>query len=483
MNLKKIIQELDAVAFSGDENLQISSLTFDSRQVGSGALFVAIRGTQTDGHRFISQALEAGAAAIVCEKELPASPVPAAWVQVPDSRLALALMASAFYNHPSRDLQLIGVTGTNGKTTIVTLLHQLHTILGYKSGLLSTIRVKIGEEERPATHTTPDPLQINAYLREMVDNGCEYCFMEVSSHAVAQERTAGLDFDGGVFTNLTRDHLDYHSSFSDYLNAKKRFFDNLPRGSFALVNADDKHGKVILQNCPAEPHRFSLRSLCDFTGRIIVMHLEGTGMMVNETEVWVKLPGMFNASNLLAVYGVSILLGHHREEVIQALSQLRPVEGRFEMYHSGRGPTALVDYAHTPDALEHVLETIHEVNVQGGKIITVVGAGGNRDRGKRPVMAKIAAEASEMLILTSDNPRDEDPEAILDDMMEGIPDTLRDRTLRIADRQEAIRTACMMAGERDIILVAGKGHEKTQEIKGEKFPFDDLEILKQNLKA
>jgi UDP-N-acetylmuramoyl-L-alanyl-D-glutamate--2,6-diaminopimelate ligase len=409
--------------------------------------------------------------------------VPAVWIQVPDSRRALAMLASAYYGHPSRALQLVGVTGTNGKTTIVTLLHQLHTLLGYKSGLLSTIRVKIGEENRPATHTTPDPIQINATLREMVDNGCEYCFMEVSSHAVDQERTAGLDFNGGIFTNLTRDHLDYHAGFNEYLKAKKRFFDQLSPEAFALVNADDKHGKVMLQNCQAGRYCFSLRSQCDFTGKISEMHLEGTAMLINDNEVWVKLPGRFNASNVLSVYGAAILLGHHREEVIQAISQVNPVEGRFEMFHSERGPTALVDYAHTPDALEHVLETIHEVNVKGGEIITVVGAGGNRDRGKRPEMARIAAESSSKLILTSDNPRDEDPEAILDDMMKGIPENLHDRTLRIVSRQEAIRTACMMAKGEDIILVAGKGHEKTQEIKGKKLAFDDMEVLKQNLKA
>jgi UDP-N-acetylmuramoyl-L-alanyl-D-glutamate--2,6-diaminopimelate ligase len=483
LKLKEIIHELDNIAVSGEENPHVTTLTFDSREVREGALFVAIRGTQADGHRFISQAIQAGAVAIVCEDEPAGTPVPAVWIQVPDSRRALAMMASAYYGHPSRALQLVGVTGTNGKTTIVTLLHQLHTLLGYKSGLLSTIRVKIGEENRPATHTTPDPIQINATLREMVDNGCEYCFMEVSSHAVDQERTAGLEFNGGIFTNLTRDHLDYHAGFNEYLKAKKRFFDQLSPEAFALVNADDKHGKVMLQNCQAGHYCFSLRSLCDFTGKISEMHLEGTAMLINDDEVWVKLPGRFNASNVLSVYGAAILLGHHREEVIQAISQVNPVEGRFEMFHSDRGPTALVDYAHTPDALEHVLETIHEVNVKGGEIITVVGAGGNRDRGKRPEMARIAAESSNKLILTSDNPRDEDPEAILDDMMEGIPENLRDRTLRIVSRQEAIRTACMMAKGEDIILVAGKGHEKTQEIKGKKLAFDDMEMLKQNLKA
>lgn len=483
MTLNEIIQDLKIIHRSGEGNPLVGAVAFDSRQVGRGDLFVAVRGGKADGHLFISQAVEAGAAVIVGEEKPPEKTGKTAWLQVPDSRHALALLAAAFYGYPSRELQLVGITGTNGKTTIVTLLHQLHSHLGYKAGLLSTIRVKIGEEDRAATHTTPDPVQINAFLREMVDTGCEYCFMEVSSHAVDQERTAGLSFTGGVFTNLTRDHLDYHPDFNAYLTAKKRFFDQLSAGSFALVNADDKHGQVMLQNCRADPYRYSLRSLCDFTGKISEMHLEGTGMIVNDMEVWVNLPGRFNASNLLAVYGVSVLLGHHREEVIQALSQMKPVEGRFQIYHSARGPAAVVDYAHTPDALEHVLETLHEVNVKGGQIITVVGAGGNRDRGKRPAMSRIAAERSQKVILTSDNPRDEDPEKILDDMMEGIPEQWRDRALRIVNRREAIRTACMLAREDDIILVAGKGHEKTQEIRGEKLPFDDMENLQLNLKG
>jgi UDP-N-acetylmuramoyl-L-alanyl-D-glutamate--2,6-diaminopimelate ligase len=483
LTLNELIRELKIVGRSGDGNPEVGSVVFDSRQVGKGDLFVAVRGGQADGHRFIPQALESGASVIVGEEVPPQQPGGVVWIQVPESRRALALLASAFYGHPSGQLQLVGVTGTNGKTTIVTLLHQLHGLLGYKAGLLSTIRVKIGEEVRSATHTTPDPVQINQTLRAMVDAGCEYCFMEVSSHAVDQERTAGLQFTGGVFTNLTRDHLDYHPDFSAYLNAKKRFFDQLSSGSFGLVNADDKHGRVMLQNCAADHYCYSLRSLCDFTGKISEMHLEGTGMMINEKEVWVNLPGRFNASNLLAVFGVSVLLGHHREELINALSQLKPVEGRFQVHHSEQGPAAVVDYAHTPDALERVLETLQEVNVKGGQIITVVGAGGNRDKGKRPAMARIAAEGSHKVILTSDNPRDEDPEAILDDMMGGIPDQLHDRALRIVSRREAIRTACMLARAGDIILVAGKGHEKTQEIMGEKFPFDDMEILTQTLKG
>ena len=483
MNLKEIIQELEIVGMTGKENLDIPGITFDSREVRSGDLFVAIRGTHSDGHRFIDQALTAGAGVIVCEDD-PSSPeTGAVWIRVTDSRKALALLSSAFHGYPSRELHLVGITGTNGKTTIASLLYQMHTQLGFKSGLLSTIQVFIGEETRPATHTTPDPLQINAYLREMVDYGCEYCFMEVSSHAIDQERIEGLEFNGGVFTNLTRDHLDYHKDFKDYLTVKKRFFDQLTGDAFALVNGDDKNGKVMLQNCKAEAHTYSLRSLCEFRGKINEMHMEGSSIEINGEEVWIKLPGRFNASNLLCVYGVSVLLGQHPEDVIKGISQVNPVSGRFETFHSEKGTIGIVDYAHTPDALQNVLDTIREVNVTGGEIITVLGAGGNRDRGKRPNMARIAAETSHKVILTSDNPRDEDPEAILNEMMAGIPPGLQERTMRIESREEAIRTACIIAGDHDIILVAGKGHERTQEIRGEKVAFDDMEILKMNLKG
>ncbi len=483
MKLNEIIQELEIIGLTGKQDLEIPGIVFDSREVKEGSLFVAVRGHQADGHLFIEGAVEAGADVIVCEKEPPTPAPKAVWIQVSDSRKALALMASTFYGNPSRELHLVGITGTNGKTTIATLLHQLHSFMDFKSGLLSTIQVLVGSVPRPATHTTPDPLQINAYLREMVDEGCEYCFMEVSSHAIDQERIGGLEFNGGVFTNLTRDHLDYHKDFKEYLNVKKRFFDQLPAEAFALVNSDDKNGKVMLQNCQAEPHTFSLRSIADFRGKINEMHLEGSALTINDEEVWIKLPGRFNAENLLCVYGASVLLGQHPEDVIKGISQLSPVAGRFQTYRVGEGATGVVDYAHTPDALQNVLDTIHEVNVKGGEIITVVGAGGDRDRGKRPQMARIAAGASHKVILTSDNPRNEDPELILDDMMEGIPQGLLDRTLRIVSREEAIRTACIMAGEKDIILVAGKGHEKTQEVMGKKRPFDDLEILKKNLKG
>ena len=483
MQLSEIIEGVELSSRSGDQDPRIGKITFDSRQVEEGDLFVAVRGLQADGHQFIHRALQSGAAAVVCQEPVQGSIPGVPLLQVPDSRKALAQMAAAFYGHPSRELSLVGVTGTNGKTTIATLLHQMHVLMGFRAGLLSTIQVMVGEESHPATHTTPDPLQINGLLRKMVDHACEYCFMEVSSHAIDQERIGALEFNGGIFTNLTRDHLDYHKDFKEYLEVKKRFFDHLPENAFALVNRDDKNGQVMLQNCRAEHHDYSLRSLCDFRGKIKEMHLEGSSLEINGHEVWVKLPGRFNAENLLCAFGASVLLGHRSDEVLAALSELNPVAGRFETFRSGNGTTAIVDYAHTPDALQNVLGTIREVNVTDGEIITVVGAGGNRDRGKRPLMARIVAESSHKVILTSDNPRDEDPESILDEMMQGIPKGLLDRTMRIVSREEAIRTACIIAGNKDIILVAGKGHEKTQEILGEKRFFDDMEILKQHLKG
>lgn len=483
MQLSEIIEGVELVSRTGDQDPRIGKIIFDSRQVEQGDLFVAIKGLKADGHQFIDRALQSGAAAVVYQDQGQEFVSDVPLLQVSDSRKALAQMAAAFYGHPSRELSLVGVTGTNGKTTIATLLHQMHVLMGFRAGLLSTIQVLIGEETYPATHTTPDPLQINALLRMMVDQGCEYCFMEVSSHAIDQERIAALEFNGGIFTNLTRDHLDYHKDFGEYLTVKKRFFDHLPDTAFALVNQNDKNGKVMLQNCRAEHHTYSLQFLGDFRGKIKEMHLEGSSMEIDGHEVWVKLPGRFNAENLLCAYGASVLLGHNSHEVLAALSELNPVAGRFETFRSGNGTTAIVDYAHTPDALQNVLGTIREVNVAGGEIITVVGAGGNRDRGKRPLMARIVAESSHKVILTSDNPRDEDPESILDDMIQGIPKGLLDRTMRIVSREEAIRTACIIAGNKDIILVAGKGHEKTQEIQGEKRSFDDMEILKQHLKG
>lgn len=482
MRLADIIQELETVSITGNTGMEVPSVAFDSRNVEAGGLFVAIRGTGTDGHEFIPAALSAGATAVVAEEDPGPGTAGVTWIRVSNSRLALALMASAFYGHPSRDLHLVGITGTNGKTTIATLLHSIHTVMGYRAGLLSTIQVMIGIESHPATHTTPDPIQINRHLREMVDRGCGYCFMEVSSHAIDQERIAGLAFDGGIFTNLTRDHLDYHGDFRNYLEVKKRFFDRLPTGAYALVNGDDKNGRVMLQNCQASHHIYSLRMVCEFRGRISEMHMEGSGMEINGAEVWIKLPGRFNASNMLSVYGAAVLSGQSPADVLQALSRVDPVRGRFETFLSERGATGIIDYAHTPDALANVLDTIREVNISESEIITVVGAGGERDRGKRPKMARIAAEASHKVILTSDNPRNEDPENILDDMMEGVPPGLKDRTMRITSREEAIRTACILAGEKDVVLVAGKGHESYQVIGDKRIAFDDMELLKQHLK-
>ncbi|MFO7668877.1 MAG: UDP-N-acetylmuramoyl-L-alanyl-D-glutamate--2,6-diaminopimelate ligase [Bacteroidales bacterium] len=481
MKLQEIIKEMEAVEITGSAALEVSGISFDSRKVAPGDLFVAIRGGGFDGHDFIPLAIAGGAVAVVSEQE-PLEGYPGIiWLKSSNTREALALLASAFFGHPSRDLHLVGITGTNGKTTIATLLHRIHSDLGFMAGLISTIRVLIGEEEFPATHTTPDPVQLNAYLRKMVELGCGYCFMEVSSHAIDQDRICGLHYHGGIFTNLTRDHLDYHKDFKTYLGVKKRFFDQLPAGAYALVNGDDKNGQVMLQNCRAEKHTFSLRSGGEFRGRVREMLMEGSFLEINGKEVWVKLPGRFNASNLLCTYSAAVLSGQDPDDVLAELSRVEPVKGRFQTIHSERGVTGVVDYAHTPDALSNVLETIREVNVSGGEVITVVGAGGNRDRGKRPMMARIAADASHKVILTSDNPRNEDPESILDDMMEGVPASARERVLRIVNREEAIRTACMLARAGDIILVAGKGHEDYQVIGNKKMPFDDMLILQQNL--
>ena len=481
MKLKKIIEELEAVKITGSTDVELTGINFDSRKVVPGDLFVAICGTSSDGHEFIPQALSAGAVAVLSEEDPLEGHAGITWLKSDHSREALSLMASAFYGHPSRDLHMVGITGTNGKTTIATLLHRIHTSLGYRAGLLSTIQVVIGEEVFPATHTTPDPVQINAYLRKMVESGCGYCFMEVSSHAIDQDRISGLDFNGGVFTNLTRDHLDYHKDFKTYLNVKKRFFDQLPAGAYALVNGDDKNGQVMLQNCKATKYTYSLRSVCEFRGRIGEMLMEGSSLEVNGNEVWVKLPGRFNASNLVCIYAASVLSGQEPDDVLPELSRVDPVKGRFETVRSEKGVIGVVDYAHTPDALKNVLETIREVNISGSEVITVVGAGGDRDRGKRPQMAQIATEVSHKVILTSDNPRNESPETILDDMMEGVPAGSRERVLRILSREEAIRTACMLARSGDVILVAGKGHENYQVIGDQKIPFDDMLILKQNL--
>lgn len=469
------------VKIAGNPHLTISEIQFDSRKIKPGDLFTAVRGTQADGHLFINKALDMGARAIVCE-EMPGTLLEGiTYVQVKDSSKALGIMAGNFYDNPSNELILVGVTGTNGKTTIATLLYQLFSHLGYGCGLLSTIRNLILNEEIPSTHTTPDPLQLNYLLRKLADAGGEYCFMEVSSHAIAQNRIAGLQFSGGIFTNLTHDHLDYHKTFQEYLLAKKKFFDDLPKEAFALINRDDKNGMVMIQNTRAKVQTYALKSPADFKCRIIENLFDGLQISVNNQEIFCRLTGEFNAYNLAAVYGTAILLNQSPEIILTYLSSVPPVEGRFEAIHSINNITAIVDYAHTPDALKNVLNTISEIRTRNEKLITVVGAGGDRDRSKRPVMAGICAEKSDLVILTSDNPRSEDPEVIIEEMKNGIMADRQRIVMTIVNRKEAIRTACHLAQPGDIILVAGKGHEKYQEIKGIKYPFDDKKILEEML--
>ena len=481
MKLNALLSRFKNIKIEGNDLIQINGIEADSRKVEKGNLFVAVKGTATDGHQYIPTAIEKGAVAVVCEV-LPAELAEGiTYVQTEDSNQAIALLAAAFNGYPSEQLKLVGVTGTNGKTTIATLLYKLFSRLGYKSGLLSTVCNYIGEQEVPATHTTPDPLSLNKLLKEMVEAGCEYAFMEVSSHSVAQKRIAGLDFDGGIFTNLTRDHLDYHQTVEAYWKAKKGFFDMLPKKAFALTNLDDKNGMVMLQNTEARKCTYSMRTLADYKGQIIEDHFDGMLLDINGKEVVTRFVGKFNASNLLAVYGAAIELGAEPEEVLVQLSLLTPVAGRFETIRSKDGFTAIVDYAHTPDALTNVLGAIHEVLEGRGNIITVVGAGGNRDKGKRPLMAKEAAKASNKVILTSDNPRFEEPNEIIADMAAGLDGTDLKKTLQIADRKEAIRTAIMLAQPGDVILIAGKGHEDYQDIKGVKHHFDDREVVREIL--
>lgn len=478
MKLKELLQGLDT-GYTATSNPEIQGIQSDSRRVEKDFLFVAVRGTVTDGHTYISKAIEQGAVAIVCEdipEELKDSCL---FISVKDSADALGKLASAWYGYPSRELKLVGVTGTNGKTTIATLLYEMFRRLGYKAGLLSTVCNYIDGEAVPTEHTTPDPLTIQALMARMVEKGCDYAFMEVSSHAVHQKRISDLEFDGGIFTNLTRDHLDYHGTVENYLQAKKAFFDHLPASAFALTNADDKNGLVMLQNTAAKKLTYSLRTLADFKGKILESHFDGTELVVNGREVMVHFTGRFNMHNLLAVYGATVSLGTNPEEALIVLSTLRSVSGRFETIPSPLGYTAIVDYAHTPDALTNVLNGIHEVLQGEGKIITVVGAGGNRDKGKRPLMAQEAAKLSDQVILTSDNPRFEEPDDIIRDMVAGLSPTDMNRTLCITDRTQAIRTATMLAKKGDVILVAGKGHEDYQEIKGVKHPFDDREKLRE----
>lgn len=454
----------------------ISSIEFDSRKVTTGSLFVAICGTLTDGHKYIDKAIENGASVIVCE-ELPEVQVPnVEYLKVADSHKELALLASKFYGNPSHNLNIVGVTGTNGKTTTATLLYHLFKKLGYCCGLLSTVENIIDGEVFAATHTTPDPLELNRLLSIMVERGCQYCFMEVSSHSMVQRRTEGIKFKGGVFTNLTHDHLDYHGTFVEYLKAKKSFFDALPSDGFALTNLDDRNGEVMLQNCKAQHRTYSLRSLANYRTKIVENHLDGTLLRINSNEIWVQFIGKFNAYNLSAIYGAAIELGADEQEVLEALSQLTPVSGRFETIRSNDNKIAIVDYAHTPDALKNVLDTINELQC-GGRVITVVGCGGDRDAQKRPIMAQIAAENSSQVILTSDNPRGEEPSEILRQMSEGLNAAQKSKVLVIENRHEAIKCAATLAQSGDVILIAGKGHETYQEVKGVRSHFDDKEEI------
>jgi UDP-N-acetylmuramoyl-L-alanyl-D-glutamate--2,6-diaminopimelate ligase len=480
MNLEKLLRDLPVIKIEGTTAKNIKKIEFDSRKAEQESLFVAVKGVNVDGHDFIGKAVENGADVIVAEKMIDLGTEMVTWVIVENSAEALGVLATTFYNHPSREIKLVGVTGTNGKTTVATLLYQLFLSMGYKAGLLSTIENKIGNVVLDATHTTPDAVKLNALLREMVDAGCDFAFMEVSSHAVAQSRIAGLAFTGAVFTNLSHDHLDYHKTFRAYLEAKKKFFDDLPKSAFALVNIDDKRGSVMVQNTKAKVYRYSLFNLADFKAKIIENSLKGLHLDLDNTEFFSRLIGDFNAYNLLAVYGVARLLGYEKMEVLQALSNLSSAEGRFDYVVDPQGDRmAIVDYAHTPDALEKVLNTIFDLRQDDVKIITVVGCGGDRDKTKRPKMAKVAVDYSDQVILTSDNPRTEDPKQIIRDMEEGVPAYGTHKVLSIEDRKNAIKTACRLAQKGDIVLVAGKGHEKYQEINGVKHPFDDKEVLKE----
>ena len=475
MKLKDIIEGIEAEV-SGSVEVEVSDVQFDSRRVAAGTLFVAQRGTKTDGHNYIAAAAARGAVAVVCE-EMPAGAVEGiSVVKVADSGVALGLIAANYYGHPSEQLALVGITGTNGKTTTVTLLHRMFRQMGHHAGLVSTIVNKIDDEEVPASHTTPDALELNNLLRRMVDAGCGYCFMEVSSHAVVQHRVEGLHFSGGIFSNITHDHLDFHKTMANYIAAKKGFFDMLPRGAWALVNLDDRNGRVMVQNTRARVCTYALQHEADYRCRLVENTFQGMHLEINGQEVWCRLVGRFNAYNLTAIYAAAVLCGVEAGEALRQLSLLEPAPGRFQ-YVSGGGVTGIVDYAHTPDALENVLSTIDNIRRQTQMVITVVGCGGDRDRTKRPEMARIAVEGSDKLVLTTDNPRSENPEAILDDMEAGLSAQQRCRTVRITDRRKAIRTACMMAKEGDIVLVAGKGHEKYQEVDGVRSHFDDVEEL------
>lgn len=478
--LKDILYKVSLVSTHGSMDASVGHITFDSRTVTKGSTFVAISGTQVDGHQFIPQAIDKGAIAIISEILPQTENKGVTYVQVANSHKALGIMAANFYDNPSEKLKLIAITGTNGKTTTATLLHQVFMEMGHISGLLSTVENKINDTVIQATHTTPDALAINELLLKMLHAGCTHCFIEASSHAIVQERTAGLNLAGAVFTNISHDHLDYHGTFDEYIKAKKKLFDELPKGAFALVNADDKRGLVMLQNTKASKYTYALKYPADFKAKIISNTLQGLELDIQGRPVWFRLIGTFNAYNLLAVLGTGVLLGEDEEEIMMQLSKMKGAQGRFEPSEH-LGIISIVDYAHTPDALENVLKTIQDVRTGGEQVITVVGCGGNRDKGKRPIMASIASRFSDKLILTSDNPRDEEPMDILKDMEAGINPVAYRKVLTIADRKEAIKTACVMASKGDIILIAGKGHETYQEIKGIKHPFDDRAIAKELL--
>jgi UDP-N-acetylmuramoyl-L-alanyl-D-glutamate--2,6-diaminopimelate ligase len=478
MNLEKLLLSTDFYEITGNSDKSITGIHFDSRKIEKGNLFVALRGTQSDGHAYIDQAIENGAVAVIYET-LPATiQADVTYIQVKDSADTLGYLASAWNNNPSEKLVLVGVTGTNGKTTVATLLYRLFKKMGYKTGLLSTVCNYIGDEAIPATYTTPDALELNRLLAQMSAKGCQYVFMEISSHAIVQKRISGLEFNGGIFTNLTHDHLDYHETFEAYRDAKKAFFDALPFDAFALTNVDDKNGSFMLQNTEAHKVTYSLKTAANFKGKILELHLDGTLMTVDNHELSTPLAGRFNAYNLLAVYAAAVTLDEDPENILIALSTLQPVEGRFQPLRSPDGYTVIVDYAHTPDALTNVLNTINEVMKGTGKIVTVVGCGGNRDKSKRPVMAREAVRLSNRVILTSDNPRFENPDDIIQDMIDGLTAEEMKKTICLTNRREAIRTACLLAKTGDIVLIAGKGHEDYQDVKGVKHPFDDREIVR-----
>ena len=483
MKLNELLKNITPIKLIGNDDVEITGVNIDSRRIKTGHLFVAMKGTQVDGHLFIGKAIELGAISVLCEDLPEVLQEGITYVQVESTEDAVGKVATLFYGDPSHKLKLVGVTGTNGKTTIATLLYNMFRKFGHKVGLLSTVCNYIDDVEVPADHTTPDPIELNELLAKMVEAGCEYAFMECSSHAIHQKRIGGLKFAGGLFTNLTRDHLDYHKTFENYRNAKKAFFDGLPKDAFAITNADDKNGMIMVQNTKATVKTYSIRTLADFRARILECHFEGMYLEIDGREVGVQFIGKFNVSNLLAVYGAAIMLGKKPEDVLLVLSTLHSVNGRLEPIHSPEGFTAIVDYAHTPDALANVLNAIHEVLDGKGHVITVCGAGGNRDKGKRPLMAQEAVKQSDKVIITSDNPRYEEPQDIINDMLAGLNEQQMRKVISIVDRKEAIRTACMMAQKGDVVLVAGKGHETYQEIKGVKHHFDDKEVLHEIFKA